>query len=401
MKILFIHPNFPGQFKHLVKFFAKNPNNEVIFICTYGNNLDYKNVKKIYHKPAKDEGNKTHRYLKSMEKAAYAAQSVWKACSKLKEKNYIPDVIYAHAGWGDSILLKDIFPEVPFIAYMEYYYHAFGGDANYNPNRAIHSDKVAKVRFNNAHILLSLESCDYAVSPTEWQASRHPEMFRDKFKVIHEGIDIDYIEKIEKLDIASFKDKTIITYAARNFESYRGFEQVMCAIELLMKKNKDLYFVMIGNDEVSYGHKLPNGETHRERMSKILDLDHTRITWLGPLSYEKFIAVLKNSTIHIYLTVPFVLSWSLLESMACGCSIISSDTEPVKEVITDQENGILVDFFDHHDIAKKVLYLLENKELRQKIGQNAKETIKDRFDLKKILPEYVRFIENVANKKTL
>jgi glycosyltransferase involved in cell wall biosynthesis len=407
MKILFIHPNFPGQFKHLIKHFAKSKKNEVVFATSYYNKAAPENVKVVLSRPKKPpENSNSHQYLKSFEKSAYAAQSIWRVCNKLKESGFTPDVIYAHPGWGDGLLLKDIFPESPLISYMEFYYKAFGADVHFHPDSVVNPERVARIRFKNATNLLNLDACDYAISPTHWQASLHPREFHHKFSVIHEGIDTDLLKPAKEKKQVELPDgvllpieKEVVTYVARNFEPYRGFEQVMKSIELLMKQRPNVHFLMIGDDGVSYGAKLPDGETYKEKMLKELRLDASRIHWYGKVSFEKYAQILTHSMAHIYLTVPFVLSWSALEAMSIGCPMVVSNTAPLHEVIKDNENGLFAEFFEPDDIAAKVSILLDNAALRKKIGKNARKTIIQNYSVKKILPLYEKLISSVANGK--
>ncbi len=407
MKILFAHPNFPGQFKHLARHFAKKSKYEVVFITTHYNKQAPEGVKVILSKPnTPPKNSNSHQYLKSFEKSAYAAQSMWRICNKLKESGFTPDVIYAHPGWGDGILLKDIFPDVPFIAYMEFYYKAFGADVHFHPNSVVNPDRVARIRFKNATNLLNLEACDWAISPTHWQTSLHPHEFHHKFSVIHEGIDTDLLKPVKvKADIELPdgsklpKDTEIVTYVARNFEPYRGFEQVMQSIEILMKQRPKTHFLMIGNDGVSYGAKLANGKTYREKMQEELNLDESRLHWYGKLPFDKYTALLSHSMAHIYMTVPFVLSWSVLEAMSIGCPLVASKTSPLFEVIKDNENALFADFFDSEDIAQKVSKLLDDESLRKKISKNGRKTIIQKYSIKKILPTYEKLITSIASGK--
>ena len=405
MKILFIHPNFPGQFKHIAKHLAKDPENEVVFACTYPNKLDIAGVKKVISKPdAPKKGSKIHRYVAGFEKATYAAQSMWRLCNGLKKSGFVPDVIYAHPGWGDGMLLKDVYPDVPYIAYMEFYYQAFGADMHFNPNDKIDDDKVARARIKNATNLINLTSCDWAISPTQFQASLHPKDFHHKFSVIHEGVDTNVlnpdIKPTELLLPNGAKlpdDAEIVTYVARNFEPYRGFEQVMRAIEILMQKHPKAHFLMIGGDDVSYGAKLSGGKTYRQKMLHELNLDNERIYWYGKVPYSQMINILKHSMAHIYMSVPFVLSWSFIEAMALGCPIVASDVSMLREVITDKHNALMVQFFKPEDIAEKTSILLNKPELRKKYSINARKTALEKYSLDKLLPVYEKLIGDIAN----
>lgn len=406
MNILFAHPNFPGQFKHLAKHFGEKNGSRVVFITTYYNKPAPKGVEVLISRPNEAPKNSnTHQYLRPFEKAAYAAQSMWRVCDQLKKTGFKPDIIYAHPGWGDCLLIKDIFPDTPFIAYMEFYYRAFGADVHFHPKSIIRPDRVAKVRFKNATNLLNLEACDWAISPTKWQASLHPSDFYHKFSVLHEGIDTELIKPLKKKESLKLpngkylpEDAEIITYVARNFEPYRGFEEVMRAISILMQQRPKAHFLIVGNDGVSYGATLSDGKTYKQKMlAELTNLDHNRLHWFRRLAFEEYIKILSHSMVHIYMTVPFVLSWSFLESMSMGCSIVASRTIPLFEVVEDGKNALFAEFFEPEDIAKKVVYLLDNEELRMELGKNAREFVIKNYDIKKILPIYEKLIIDVAN----
>lgn len=406
MKILFIHPNFPGQFKHLAAYFGKDPKNKVMFACRYPHEIEIKGVEKVVYRPKQDTHNeKTHNYLHQFEVATYAGQAMWHVCDYLKKKEFVPDVIVAHPGWGEGMFLKDVFPDVPYIAYMEFFYHAFGADMHFHPDEPTNPDRVCRTRIRNATHLTNAYSCDWAISPTQWQAHVHPHEFHHKFSVIHEGIDTDKIKPLDKERTLTLSGGTkltpeteTITYVARNFEPYRGFPSAMQAVEILMKRRPKAHFLMVGADDVSYGAKLQKG-TYREYMLKKVKLDEDRIHWLGKLPYEQYLRVLQQSQAHIYLTVPFVLSWSFLEAMALGCPIVSSKVPPIQEVAENQKNALLADFFSPEDIAEKVEYLLDNPEEAKRLGNAARKTIVDNYALKDILPKYVKLITDVAKGK--
>ena len=236
--------------------------------------------------------------------------------------------------------------------------------------------------------------------------SLHPHEFHHKFSVIHEGIDTDLLKPVkDKTDIELPdgnilpKDAEIVTYVARNFEPYRGFEQVMQSIEILMKRRPKAHFLMIGDDGVSYGAKIANGQTYREKMLEELSLDTSRLHWFGKLSFDKYASILSHSMAHIYMTVPFVLSWSVLEAMSIGCPLVASKTSPLFEVIKDNENALFADFFAPEDIAQKVSRLLDDESLRKKISKNGRKTLIQKYSIKKILPTYEKLITSIASGK--
>lgn len=405
MRFLFIHPNFPGQFKHLAREYAADPSNEVLFACRFPNQVEIPGVRKIVVKPTNYKKNaSTHQYLRMFEIEVYKSQSMWTALHKLKKTGFIPDIIYAHPGWGDCLLIRDVFPNAKYIAYMEYYYRAEGADVGFDHSSEVSYDRKAKTRLRNATNLFNMESSDWMISPTQWQASLHPPECHHKMSVLHEGIDTKIINPSRirptlRQELKIPEEAEIVTYLARNLEPYRGFEQAMRAIEILSQKRPKAMFVVVGGDKVSYGPSLAN-DTYKNHVMKKVNLPSHKVIWVNQFSYKKHLELLKISDVHIYLTYPFVLSWSFLESMAMKSAIVASNTTPVTEVGVDRENVLLTDFFDYHEIADKVMRILGDKKLAKRLGNNARDTVIEKYALSKIMPIYKDIIEDVLNSKT-
>ena len=402
MKILFIHPNMPGQYKHLVKAFADKPEHTVVFI-TKPKSLEIPGVHKVEYLLRRDLAPSTHRYLGGVERAVLQGQEVWRLCKKLRDdEGFVPDVICAHPGWGDALYVKDIFPTAKLLSFFEFYYHAQGADVHFDPEFPAKADDLARVRTKNITNLLNLEACDWGFSPTMWQHSLHPKEFHHKMSVIHDGVDMQAAKPNPNAMLTlsnglKFKrgDK-LVTYIARNFEPYRGFPTFMRAAEIILRERKDCHIIAVGADEVSYGRKLDKGKTWRHIMSEQVKLDANRIHFPGVIPHAQLMELFQVSDAHIYLSYPFVLSWSMLESMACGVPLIASRTPPIQEVIQDGVNGLLADIFSPEEVAAQVLKALEAKDGMQAMREAAHQTVKDRYDLNTLLPLHVSLVEDLA-----
>lgn len=407
MKILFIHPNIPGQYKYLVKHFAADPKNQVVFICKPKKDFEIEGVYKVEYVNRREPVHSTHRYLIGTERAVLQGQEVYRVCKKLKnDEGFTPDVICAHPGWGDVLFIKDIYPNVPLLSYFEFFYHFHGSDVNFDPELPITEDDAARIRTKNAVNLLNLDAMDWGITPTHWQKSRHPEVYHHKISVLHEGVDTNLVAPRPAASLRlnngehTFKPgDPVITYVSRNFEHYRGFPSFMRAVKIIQEQRKDVHIVAIGADDVSYGRKPVDGKTYRQAMLEDIKPDMSRLHFIGQVDYDVFLRVLQISSAHIYLTVPFVLSWSMLEAMSAGCVVVGSNTAPVREVIEDGRNGVLVDFFSPEQIAKAALDALERPQHYQQMRQAARQTIVDRFDLTKLMPLQAKLIEQVAAKQ--
>lgn len=403
MKFLFIHQNFPGQFRHVAKALVERGHQ----VMGLG---DAENLKQrpvlhpnlpvlAYPKPQGAQAS-THHYVRDLEGAVRRGQQVVRACRHLTARGFRPDVVFAHSGWGETLFLRDVFPDAKIIHYCEYYFHGKGGDVGFDPEFPATMDDELRIRIRNANQLVGLVQMDAGIAPTQWQASRYPETFRDKIRVIHEGIDTDRVRPDDRAvfrhgDLTLKHDDEVITYVARNLEPYRGFHIFMRALPALLKARPQAHVVVVGGDEVSYGRRLPEGQTYRQRALAALGdaLDHSRVHFVGKLPYPDYLKVLQISSAHVYLTYPFVLSWSLLEAMAAGCLIVASRTAPVEEVVADGENGLLVNFHDAEALAKRVVEALHHP-ASSRLRTAARATVVDRYDLeRRCLPEMLAWLE--------
>ncbi|MTW23013.1 glycosyltransferase family 4 protein [Allochromatium palmeri] len=403
-KILFIHQNMPGQFKHLAAHYGADPANRVWFI-TKPKPLQIPGVEQRAYTPKRGVGRQTHRYLRGMEDGVLHAQAVANRCVEMRRQGEIPDVIVAHSGWGESLYVKDIFPEAAFLNYSEFFFRSSGGDMGFDPPGSTPSpDAMARLRTRNAQYLLALEACDWALTPTRWQWSRHPSEYQSKISVIHEGVDVDAVcpKPRWRLTLRNgqrlSREDEVITYVARNLEPYRGFHIFMRALPRILARRPKAQVLIIGADGVSYGAPPADGVCYRERLLKEVKIDPRRVHFLGRLGYENFLSVLRISSAHIYLTYPFVLSWSMIEAMACGCLVIGSATAPVQEVIRDGHNGLLVDFFSPEDIARRVDEVFAHPDRFQALRDAARQTAVREFSLRdKCLPAQVALVEALAS----
>jgi len=400
MNILFLHPNFPAQFLYLAKYFAQSEKNKVFFLTkqTNGNHLGGVNVA-VYKEPravTKD----IHPYVSPMEEAVLDGQAVCQAVGSLRQKaGFVPDIIVGHTGWGSTLYIKDIYPNVPLLGYFEWYYHSRGSDVGYWDDEVVNPDAMLRIRTRNAHHLLNLTACDARYCPTEWQKQQFPEEYRSLMQVMHEGTDTDFCRPDKnyklvlpklKLDLSAAEE--IVTYVSRGFESYRGFPQFMDALRILLKRRPNCQVVLVGADQTCYGPPPAPNKTYKQCELEKGGLDLNRIHFTGRLDREAYLHVLQASTVHVYLTRPFILSWSMLEAMAAGVCLVGSATPPVQEVVEDGVNGLLANFRSPEHIASRIEEALEDKALRERLGKAARETIVDRYALDKCLRRQVNFI---------
>jgi len=400
MRILFIHNNFPAQYRHVAAALVKNPDNRVGFL-TQRQTGEIPGVTKLLFEPARKAHESTHLYVKPFENAVLEAQAVVRVLQQLKQKGFVPDLVCAHTGWGCGLFVKDVFPDTPLLLYCEWYTQSRGGDFDFDPEAQPAIDDILRYRASNAAMLVDLAACDAGIAPTEWQRSRFPKDFQPKIQVLHDGIDTEYFHpqpgatlKLPGLDLTGVGE--IVTYVARGMDSYRGFPQFIQALALLQARRPHCHAVIVADDRVAYGSKPPDGDSWKSYMLARTALDLGRVHFTGPLPYGVYKQVLQASSAHVYLTRPFVLSWSFLEAMACGCLLVASDTAPVREVLEEGQNGLLVDFFDSQALATRIELALDLGDNGQAIRQAARNTVVARYDLAALLPRHLELFGRLA-----
>ncbi|AIB16635.1 glycosyl transferase family 1 (plasmid) [Azospirillum argentinense] len=409
MNYLFIHQSFPGQYQHLVIHLAAQPGNRVVFLSHESQNRIDK-VERIEYLPYRTPHPSTHHYIREVEQAVIFGQSVYEQALRLKRDGFRPDIIVGHNGWGETLYLKDVWPDVPLLAYFEFFYRFRGADIGFDPDTPVTLNDAPRVRTKNTVNLLGLEAADWGQTPTRWQWSLYPEDARRRISVIHEGIDTAAVRpdpqawvRLNHLNLSLSAKDEVITYVARNLEPYRGFHVFMRALPEILRRRPKAHVLLVGGDEVSYGPPAPEGHTFRQIMLNQVgrDLDLSRVHFLGRVPYDSFVNILQVSSVHVYLTYPFVLSWSFLEAMSAGCLIVGSATQPVEEVLKDRENGLLVDFFDQKGIADRIDEVLDHPDRMQDLRLRARETVVRNYDLRTVtLPRHLALIEDLIAGRT-
>ena len=397
MRLLFLHNNFPAQFGALARYMSIRGHDVAFGTRWQGTPPDW--LRMVRFRPHREVGKQQHPYLAFVENAVLNGQALARRGWEMKEAGYSPDLVVAHSGWGPGLYVRDIWPDAKYVGYFEWYYNSKGADVGFlsEPTR----DDLHRIRSRNAAILLDLAACNWGIVPTGYQASQFPELLRRKLTVQHDGVDTDYFApapdrrlKLPNLDLSHVDE--LVTYVARGMEPYRGFPQAMAAFAEVLKRRPRAHVVIVGEDRVAYGRNLPDGDTFRKKMLRELDFDRDRLHFAGRLPRNHYREVLLASSAHVYLTIPFVLSWSMIESMSAGCVLVTSDTDPVREVVRDGENGLLADFFDPGAIADRICAALERPDDFAGLRENARRTAVERYAASKLVPLRARLLEAVA-----
>ena len=410
MNILFVHQSFPGQFLHLAPALAADPQHAVWALTMRQDApAQWQGVRMVPYRPARGSTPDIHPWMVDLETKAIRAEAAMRAALQLRAGGFVPDVIVAHPGWGESLCLKDVWPDARLGIYCEFFYHAQGADVGFDPEfNSGDPGEVARLRLKNVNNLLHFEVADAGIAPTRWQASTFPEPFRSRITVVHDGIDTQAIAPNPQVRVRLgsglelSRNDEVITFVNRNLEPYRGYHIFMRALPEILRRHPRAQVLLVGGNDVSYGARPPHGQTWAgifaaEAQGLMPAADWARVHFLGHVPHAQFIGLLQLSTVHVYLTYPFVLSWSLLEAMSAGCAIVGSNTQPLHEAIVDGETGRLVDFFDVQALAGAVCGLLGDAPARAALGARARAFAQAHYDLRRVcLPRQLEWVQGLG-----
>ena len=409
MKILFVHQNYPGQYKHLLKRLEAAREHDIVFLTQRREVPDPAGHRILRYTPSHKAAGDAYALSKDYETCTAAGVKVANICRKLDREGFRPDIVIGHAGWGETLFLKEVWPGVPVLAYFEYFYSAVGGAVGFDPEYPISDQMPFIMAARNATQWVALGSCDAGQTATRWQFNRYPKPFQDRLTVVHEGIDTEALKPdpaaelgLGRLDRPLTRADEVVTYIARNLEPTRGFHVFMRALPAILDRRPAARAIIIGGEEVSYGRASSHpGGFKGEMMAEVGDrIDWSRVHFLGRVPYEGFRRVVQVSRCHVYLSVPFVLSWSLLEAMAMEATIVASDTAAIREVLRDGVNGRLVDFLKPAQLADAVCDVLARPTEFAALGKAARATVEHQYDLERVcLPAQARLINALVPKR--
>jgi len=403
MKYLFVHQNFPAQYVHLLRRLAARGQDEILFL-TENNRAMLDGVRKVVRRVPRAAHASTHRDAQDFELACIRAQAVAGSGEQLKSLGFVPDIVIGHHGWGELLNVQDVWPNVPLLGYYEFYYNETGFDVGFDPEFPLPAGNSPRVRTKNAVNLIALNSPGHGQTPTDFQLSTYPDWATPRISVLREGVDLDICRPnpaISKkpITLGGYKvapEDKLVTYVARDLEPYRGFHVMMRALPRLLAARPDIRVIMVGGDGVSYGAKSPVGTWRERMMGEIGDrVDWSRVHFVGKVPYEGYIKLLQRSDAHVYLTYPFVTSWSLREALATGCALVGSNTAPVQEFVQHRKTGLLTPFHNPEALADSVLELLENRALSTRLRRYARAWAEKHLDMKEYLENYEKLIADV------
>jgi len=400
MHVLFVHQNFPAQFGHIARHLIRTRGWRCTFVSkTPAGEVD--GIQKIEYTTSSGARETTHYCSRTFENAIWHAHGVYEACKARPDLR--PDLIVGHSGFGSTLFLPELYPSVPIINYFEFYYHPHQSDMDFRPEFPPAEIDYLRARSRNGMLLLDLENCRRGYSPTNFQRRLFPEAYRPKIDVIFDGIETDLFRRRDDVtrrigDRSIPASTRIVTYVSRGFESMRGFDIFMKVAERVYRQFPDVVFVVVGSDRICYGgdRKHIRHKTFFEHVMAESEYDLNKFIFTGLLPVSKLVEVLSLSDLHLYFTVPFVLSWSLMDALACGCTVLASDTEPVREMVEDGRNGRLCGFFDVEGFATRAVDVLRDPGAFQHLGLAAAAHIRQDYAIDVTLPRLARLFEQAV-----
>ena len=405
-RILFVHQNFPAQFRHLAPALLRQGWDVKALRAGPTQATHWQGVHVLGWSPSRNTTQAAHPLAHDSETKLIRAEATAVLADQLARKGWHPDLIVGHPGWGEMLFLNTIWPNTPQLHYLEFFYASAGLDMGFDPEFAQSDWQVpARVIAKQGAGLISLTQMQAAICPTTFQASTYPAWAQNQITVVHDGINTASVAPNPAARFspapgaASFrKGDAVLTFVSRNLEPYRGYHRLMRALPELQQRCPSLHTVIVGGEGVSYGAAAPAGQSWKQVFLHEVagQLDHSRVWFTGSLSYERYLSLLQVSACHLYFTYPFVLSWSCLEAMAAGCAVVGSATAPVQEVIESGRNGVMVDFFDQSALVEAIAQLVEQPEAARKLGEQARRDVAARFDLNSVcLPQQLKLVNSL------
>jgi glycosyltransferase involved in cell wall biosynthesis len=395
MQILFIHQNYPAQFGHLAHYLAERHGHDCLFLSQKPPDPSGP-VRRLQYQTRGGATERSHYCSRTFENGIWHAHGVYEALAARPDLR--PDLIVGHSGWGTTLFLRELYT-CAVINYFEYFYHPHQSDMDFRPEFSPETLAFLRARSRNAMILLDLHYCDRGYSPTHWQHERLPAEYRDKVAVLFDGVDTQFWRPAAVADrrVGGWevpRGCRLVTYAARGLEAMRGFDVFLKIAQRLSALRSDVVFAIAGEDRVCYGDDLryTGGRPVKDYLLSQGNYDLSRFHFLGLLPPADLTRLFNLSDLHIYLTVPFVLSWSLIDALACGCTVLASDTAPVREVIRHDEGGLLCHFFDVEGFVRLALQVLDDPVgYRARLGGAARSLVEQRYGYDVCLPRLGEF----------
>ena len=400
MRILFAHQYFPGQFQRIARHYVGSGRHDIV--AFHRGLRDGRSMPQIdgirmfeYGQEVVADRPRDH-VLFGTEEFIRESASLAIHAHELKESGWLPDIVYSHTGWGTGAFLHDIFPDAKFVKYCEWFHNNTSESGEFlAPDRPFESRIMTSLM--NIPVLSDLARADLLIAPTEWQKSQFPSHMRGAIEIAPDGVNTTLLKPdphatFELADGRRFSaGDRVITYVARGADPFRGFRQFIDALAIVQERDPGVEAIIVGDKTVYYG--AGNGtDSHFNEVMASARIDMARTHFTGTLPYEQYCKVLQVSAAHVYLTVPFILSWSALEALSAGCAFVGSATSPVQEFVTHGENGLLADFFDVEALAANIAHAVAGGSDIDAMRMKARKTMLEKWSAENAIARHEALI---------
>jgi len=402
MHVMFIHPNFPAQFGHIAEHLATKRG----WPCTFVTSIDTTHYQlpfvHVNYRLTPGPQPKTFFNTNSLQELFDHLAAVYRCLRELPQIK--PDLVVGHVSYGTLLYLKNLYPEVPFVGYFELLPPPFWTDGlalrpDFPPPEGVRLFNATYHALTYLH-LHALEAC---YTPTHFQLGLAPAELRHKIRVIFDGLNTEFFQRRPSGRPASFRgltipaDTRVVTFVSRGLEAIRGFDIFMQVAKRICQAMPNVVFLVAGEERTNYGHEGHHigQQSFKQYVLSRDDYDLSRIHFLGRIPADDLVTLYSLSDLHIYLTVPYVLSWSLLQAMATECAIVSSSTAPVTEVIDHGVHGLLADFYDVDGLTDQALAVLRDPPDFRHLGANARRRVLERYESGRCIDQLVEFFQSL------
>lgn len=408
MHVMFIHPNFPAQFGHIAHYLSTKLGWQCTFVTSVDTrhlNLPFNHINyrlkddepqpKVFYNPGTLDGMFAHM------------QAIYRGLRNVSQIK--PDLVVGHSSYGSMLYLRNIY-DCPFIGYFELLPPKFWTDEmilrkEYPPPEAMRLFNASYHTFTHLH----LAYMDKFYCPTHYQKSTAPAEYQDKIDVIFDGVETE-VFKPQKLsrpytfrDIQINPDTKVVTYCSRGLESIRGFDIFMKVAKRICQEMDNVIFLIAGQERTFYGHEMhhiPKEKSFKQYVLDQDDYDLSKFHFLGLIPPMDLVTMFNLSDLHIYLTAPYVLSWSMIQAMSTGCAILASDTKPVQEAIDHGQQGILVDFYDVDAMTDNAMKMLRDPAEFQSMREGARNRVLERYEKEHCIQQMIKLYRSVVGDKS-
>ena len=399
MHLLLIHQNFPGQFRDLAPAWLASGHQ----------------VTAIGSTSAAPTGHQWHglQYLQYRfeEKPSHLERgsAVAKLVQQLIEQDHPPDLVMSHSAWGESLCLRRVCRDVPWISYPELWGNprslGFGFD------QSLDGLTPEATRFSSANLIteLALLQSSASVVASRSQLLSFPKSLQHRLTLQPEGVDLQRIKPdasacltIPKMGLEFRAGQPLVTFISRHLEPLRGLRQMLMAWPLVSQTIPEAQLLLVGGKGQGYSLQRPKGQNHLEdALNNLPDTTNRRtIHCLGRLPYEEMLTLLQCSACHVALSYPYTLSWSVLEALSCGVPVISNPDSPISVELGDDANKALalVPFDDIASLSLKTIELLQHPQRARAMGAAGRSWIEQNASLEQALKGYEQLFRKLREQ---